>query len=112
MGALELEILRVLWTRGEPMAPAEVRAAHGGDLGYTTVTTVLARLHQKELVVRNAEVRVSRYEAAMSEADYGARRMLAALDRADDHPATLARFLRSLDRADVRTLRRRLERTR
>jgi hypothetical protein len=48
-GILESEVMGVLWARGEPLTATEVQSALGGDLAYTTVQTILIRLHEKNL---------------------------------------------------------------
>ncbi len=48
-GALELEVLAVLWRASGPLTPADVRRHIAHDLAYTTVMTVLGRLHAKGL---------------------------------------------------------------
>ena len=62
--ASELEILRVLWTRG----PSTVREVHESlsekkDLGYTTVLKLLQIMTAKGTVRRNEEQRAHVYEA-------------------------------------------------
>ena len=49
-GELEADVLAALWSLPEPMVPAEVQAAVGGDLAYTTVMTILVRLHDKGVI--------------------------------------------------------------
>jgi len=44
LGALEAEILEVLWHSDRALTPAEVLDALDADLAYTTVMTVLGRL--------------------------------------------------------------------
>lgn len=56
-GALEHEILELLWASTGPMTPADVRSAVGDDLAYTTVMTVLARLFDKGMVSRTSQGR-------------------------------------------------------
>lgn len=46
-GALEAEVMGVLWTAGEPLTPDQVRRRLPGDLAYTTVMTILVRLVEK-----------------------------------------------------------------
>jgi len=62
----ELEILRVLWTRG-PSTVREVQEALEGTRpsGYTTVLKFLQIMHEKGLVVRDESSRTHVYEAAV-----------------------------------------------
>jgi BlaI family penicillinase repressor len=62
--ASELEILRVLWTRG----PSTVREVHDAlsekkSLGYTTVLKLLQIMTEKGTVRRNEDQRAHVYEA-------------------------------------------------
>ena len=54
-GALETDVLGVLWDDDSSLTPGEVRDALGGDLAYTTVMTVLTRLFEKGLVTRTQQ---------------------------------------------------------
>lgn len=59
VGPLELEVLGVL-NGASKLSVAEIQAslkASGHKLAYTTVMTVLVRLHKKKLVVREKESR-------------------------------------------------------
>jgi predicted transcriptional regulator len=106
MGELEADILAQLWAAPDSMIPAEVRAAMGNTLAYTTVLTILTRLWQKGLVVRDHRGRAYAYSPAFSEAELAARRMRAALDRTRDREAALSRFVGTLSKRDERALRR------
>jgi predicted transcriptional regulator len=62
----ELEILRILWSRG----PSTVRDVHqqmhaGKPTGYTTVLKLMQIMADKNLVRRNEEQRAHIYEAAL-----------------------------------------------
>lgn len=106
MGGLEADILAQLWAAPDAMIPAEVRAAMGDALAYTTILTILTRLWQKGLVVRDLRGRAYAYSPAVSEAELAARRMRAALDRTRDREAALSRFIGTLSKRDERALRR------
>jgi len=67
MGGLEAEVLGVLWAADKAMVPAEVRAAMGDDLAYTTIPTILIRLWEKGLVHRTLRVRAYEYSPAVSD---------------------------------------------
>ncbi len=103
-GELEAEVLTVLWEAGRPLAPAGVRARLGPDLAYTTVTTILHRLHHKGLVTRLQHGRGYAYAPAQDEAAHTARAMLTVLRRGHDRAAVLARFLTELSPGDERLL--------
>src|SRR5215472_1388145 len=64
--ASELEILRVLWTKG----PSTVREVHEAlsdkkDVGYTSILKLLQIMTTKELVRRNETQRAHVYEACL-----------------------------------------------
>jgi predicted transcriptional regulator len=66
IGPLELEILGVLNAGGE-QSVSDIQASlkkSGNDLAYTTVMTVLVRLHSKNLVQRRKESRYFLYSTA------------------------------------------------
>jgi predicted transcriptional regulator len=108
-GALERDVLLVLWAAAAPRTPGQVRDALGQDLAYTTVMTVLTRLWQKGMVSRHRSGRGYAYEAVMSRPDFSADQMHAALDQAGDRAATLARFVNTLSKRETRMLRRILD---
>ena len=66
---LQLEIMGVLWGRGEATA-LDVREAlrPGRNLAPTTVSTLLSRLERKGVVAHRAEGRQFVYRAAVEEA--------------------------------------------
>jgi len=106
MGALEAEILATLWASDEAMTPGDVRQVVDGDLAYTTVMTILTRLWEKELVVRESRGRAFAYRPAVSEAELVARRLQATLDGAVDRTGALSHFVGALNPGDEQALRR------
>jgi predicted transcriptional regulator len=109
MGALEAEVLGVLWDHQTALTPAQVMAAIDGDLAYTTVMTILARLWKKGLVERERAGRAYAYRPVVTEADLAAQRMRATLDATTDQVAVLSRFVQGLSAKDARKLRRLLD---
>jgi predicted transcriptional regulator len=105
IGELEHQLLTAVWQSDTGLTPAEALDALGGSIAYTTVLTVLTRLWQKDLLRRSREGKAHRYEAAVSEADWVAGRMRAALDTASDHELAMSRFVGSLSTADAAALR-------
>ncbi|WP_245797649.1 BlaI/MecI/CopY family transcriptional regulator [Mangrovactinospora gilvigrisea] len=116
LGALESDVMRVLWTGDTPLTVREVlvrlNAARGGEpLAYTTVMTVLVRLAAKGAVERTRRGRGFVYaplttdEAGIAVADvlrrYGGAAVahfLAAVETAD--PDARRRLRRLLDEQD------------
>ena len=65
MGALEAEVLDVLWRADGPVTPADVRTAMGTDLAYTTVMTILVRLWEKGLTERTKLIAITHMSNAL-----------------------------------------------
>lgn len=105
MGALETEVLSVLWANPDGGTPGEVLESLDSDLAYTTVMTIMTRLWKKGLVERARDGRAYRYRPVTSEAELAAARMQAALAPVSDREATLSRFVEGLSRKDERVLR-------
>lgn len=103
-GTLEQEVVAALAAAGQPMTPAQVRDLVGGDLAYTTVMTVLARLAEKGVVTRERIGRAYAYTAVRDEAEVTARQMHRLLDAGDDKAAVLSRFVGVLSGEDERLL--------
>jgi predicted transcriptional regulator len=118
-GALESEILGILRGAGEPLSPGEVRqrlpAGQRGDgrqgdepqgeLSYSTVVTIVSRLHAKGLLARQRVGRGFTY-TPVDEASLVASRMSNALGSGTDRSAVLSRFVSGLSGRDARLLRR------
>jgi predicted transcriptional regulator len=109
-GTLEAAVLAVLWEAGEPLNPHEVRDRLAGDrtegeLSYSTVVTILSRLHEKGSLERHRDGRAFRYAPVADEAGLAARRLSAMLDRAPDREAVLSRFVEDLSDRDEELLR-------
>jgi predicted transcriptional regulator len=104
-GTLEHDVLSVLWRTKAPLQPAEVQQQLVGDLAYTSVATILSRLHAKGLVSRRAAGRAFVYEAAVPEPELAARRINDILSSTDDRTAALAGFVGTLSNRDRDALR-------
>jgi predicted transcriptional regulator len=107
-GELEAAVLAVLQAAGSPLSPGEVRDRLGGDLAYTTVVTILSRLHGKGVLDRRKAGRVFLYSPVADEPGLAARRMAQMLDAEPDREAVLARFVSGLSGTDEELLRRML----
>jgi predicted transcriptional regulator len=111
-GTLESAVLAILWKADQPLNPAEVREQLAGhnregadELAYTTVVTILTRLHDKGALSREREGRAYRYAPVADEAGLAARRLTAMLDAAADRQAVLSRFVADLGDHDEQLLR-------
>jgi len=71
LGPLERRVMAQLWARGAQTVGqvlAALNARADRPLAYTTVMTVLVRLHEKGFVIREKHGRRFRYAAAVDEA--------------------------------------------
>src|SRR5215831_14341444 len=107
-GELEAAVLAVLQDAGSPLSPGEVRERVGGSLAYTTVVTILSRLHAKGVLERHKAGRAFLYEPVADQPGLAARRMARVLDGEADREAVLARFVSVLSDSDEELLRRML----
>jgi predicted transcriptional regulator len=121
-GALEAEILAILREADGPLSPGEVRqrlgprqapgqqadgqqaGAQRGELSYSTVVTIVSRLHAKGLLARQRAGRGFTY-TAVDDASLAASRMRQALGSEHDHDAVLSRFVSGLSGRDAWLLR-------
>jgi predicted transcriptional regulator len=104
-GALEAEVLAVLWNAREPLSATDVQARLEDDLAYTTVVTILTRLHDKGVATREKHGRSFFYHAVDDEVGLAARKMTKVLDGEPDRGSVLARFVTQLSESDEATLR-------
>lgn len=113
-GELESRIMAVLWDEGRSMTVREVHAALSGsrDLAYTTVMTVLSRLHTKGILRRSEAARAFSYEPVHTRADHAAQLMAQALKDSRDRDAALAHFVDTISADDEGVLRAALRRRR
>ncbi|GLY78830.1 BlaI/MecI/CopY family transcriptional regulator [Actinoallomurus iriomotensis] len=106
-GQLEEEVLHALRATDRPLTPSEVQTRIGdGELAYNTVHTILKRLWDKGLVVRDAEGRRGAYLPAKDATEHAAQVMHEALRRESDRAAVLQRFVTGLGPDDEEMLRR------
>jgi predicted transcriptional regulator len=104
-GALEAEVMAVLQRAGRPLNATEVQTLLARGLAYTTVVTILSRMHDKGVLTRDKDGRAFRYAPVSDEPGLVARRMHSALAGEPDHQAVLARFVDTLSERDERLLR-------
>lgn len=107
-GELEAEVLGVLLHAGSALSPGEVRDRVGARLAYTTVVTILSRLHAKGVLERHKSGRAYLYAPVADSPGLAARRMAHVLDGEADREAVLARFVSTLSDRDEQLLRRML----
>ena len=104
----ELDILRVLWARGEASV-RDVHAALGAErrTGYTTVLKLMQIMTEKGLVTRREAGKAHLYQAAMRESDMQGRLLRDLRDKLfAGSTAMLAMHALSLDAASDEELER------
>lgn len=113
LGTLEYEVMRVLWTEAPANVPAVLaRVNHDRDpdkqLAYTTVMTVLARLHDKGVLDRERRGRgfdyLPRFDEPALVEHLSSQEVADLLDRYGD--VALAQFAQAVEEGDPKLLRR------
>jgi predicted transcriptional regulator len=106
LGDLEVQVMRRVWARGEPVTVRDVLADLQAErpIAYTTVMTVMGNLQRKGWLRRHADGRAYRYEPLVSAEEYGAGLMRQALAASTDRPAVLMHFIEELSVDDARAL--------
>ena len=105
LGPLERRVMEQLWQHG-PQTVADIldrlNSVSERKLAYTTVMTILARLHEKGYTARTQTGRTYTYQAAMDEpmlaATVGRRELSRLIERYG--AASLARFAEDLSNAE------------
>jgi predicted transcriptional regulator len=109
LGPLERSTMMVLWEQPERfLTVRQVNQRLNGDLAYTTVLTLLSRLHAKGHLERQRQGRAWTYRPVLTCGEHAARAMTAALHESDDHADALLHFVEQLTPAEQQALRRRL----
>lgn len=93
-----------LWTRAEAATVREVLGELRRELAYTTVMTVMDKLHRKGWLSRRRDGRAYRYRPTSSREEYCARLMRHALDGSGDNAGTLQRFVERMSAAEADAL--------
>lgn len=113
LGSLQTRVFEVLARRG-PSSVREVAAALKGKFAYTTVMTVLGKLHAKGVVARVRRGKGFVYTARYAPAELRARMAKVLVDELveDFGDLALAHFATALDGVDRRRLAQLRSRTR
>lgn len=108
-GELSGMVLDILQQAARPLTPGDVvdrlQATGAGSLAYTTVVTILSRLHDQGMADRSREGRAYAYRASAGHEQVAARRMRRLLDAEADRASVLASFVDGLSARDERVLR-------
>jgi predicted transcriptional regulator len=73
LGELESRVMRLVWENPGATAREIYRGLDRPDLAYTTIVTILDRLHAKRLVTREKRGRPYLYTAKVGREDFEAR---------------------------------------
>jgi predicted transcriptional regulator len=97
----------LLWSRPDPATVRDVQRALETErpLAYTTLMTVMDRLHSKGWLSRTMEGRAYSYQPTATKEEHSAQLMTDALGSSADRTATLVHFLEQMDAADAKRLR-------
>ena len=110
---LQLDVMHVLWDRGEStVAEVQEALAPGRPLAYSTVSTVLSRLEERGQVAHRTEGRTYVYRAKVSEEKVGRSMMGDLVGRVFGSPSELVSHLlnaRDIPASDLARVRRMIE---
>ncbi|BAU81022.1 copY family transcriptional repressor [Streptomyces laurentii] len=98
-------MLAALVQEAGPVTAGCVQERIGGGITYTTVMTILTRLHAKGAVARERVGRSFAWTAVADESGLAALRMRKVLDAESDRQAVLASFVTALSPGDEQLLR-------
>ena len=106
LGSLEAKIMDVSWNSEESfMSVRDMLQRLDDDLAYTTVMTVMNRLHEKGLLRRRRSGRAWVYRPSTSREAFTAATMSEVLNRAGDRRSALLHFVADLPGEDADALR-------
>lgn len=110
-GELEARIMELMWAADGPRTVREVHTELADEraIAYTTVMTVMDKLHRKGWLDREPVGRAYAYVPRQSKEHYTADLMNEALAASSDRGATLVAFLEQLTAAESRALRAALD---
>ena len=81
VGDLQLQILRILWERGEGTVADVIENLSGSELAYTTVATMLRKMETRSLVTHRLEGRSFVYRPKVKADDISHRMSNHLVDR-------------------------------
>lgn len=112
LGPLEAQIMEQAWEASRPLSVRDMleRLSPARARAYTTVMTVMDKLHDKGWLKRERVGRAFVYRPALPRADYAAALMREALDLGRDSRATLVRFAEQMPPEQAAVLRAALSR--
>jgi len=107
-GVLEAQVLDLTWSAEGPVTPREIhdRLSEDRKIAYTTVMTILVRLHRKGLLERRSAGRGFAYWPRVSREEWAAHRMSEVLTSAGNASLALTHFVDSLPADQLDDLRK------
>jgi predicted transcriptional regulator len=110
-GELESAVMDRAWRMGRPFTVRELHDELKAErtLAYTTVMTVMDKLHSKGWLRREAQGRAYLYETVASREEYTARLMRDSLSTSENQAAAFVHFLGQLSDDEAQALRAALE---
>ena len=110
-GELESAVMERIWRLGRPVLVRDVYEDLKSErsIAYTTVMTVMDKLHSKGWLRREQRGRAYEYEAVAAKEAYTARLMRDALATSENQAAAFVHFLGQLTEQETRALRAALE---
>ncbi len=107
LGQLEAAIMERLWSLGRPAAVRQVLEDLQRDrtIAYTTVMTVMDKLHRKGLLSREVDGRAYRYSPTRTREQHNAELMGQVLAGSSDRAAALLHFLEQMPPEEVARVR-------
>lgn len=110
-GDLEAAVMDRIWRRSRPVLVRDVLEdlQAGRTIAYTTVMTVMDKLHHKGWLRREPRGRAYVYEAVASRESYTAKLMREAWATSDNQAVAFVHFLEQLSEDEARALRAALE---
>jgi predicted transcriptional regulator len=106
LGALEQEVMDILWDCPEQMCARDVlQKLTSHKLAYTTVATVLTNLVRKGMVERVSTGRTWAHRPVQTRSQYAAGLMAQALTTSGDPAASFLHFVEAMSPEDAALLR-------
>jgi predicted transcriptional regulator len=109
-GELEAQVLSCLWDRPDGLTSQQILALLGDDsLAITTVLTVLSRLIDKEMVLKDQhEGRTFLFKASKSREQHTAAMLLSAMDESNNPALVFSHFASGLSQVQIDSLKKAL----
>ncbi|MEO6714413.1 MAG: BlaI/MecI/CopY family transcriptional regulator [Mycobacteriales bacterium] len=107
LGELERAVMERVWAWQRPVSVRDVvdDLVRERDLAYTTVMTIMERLHHKGFLSRERVGKAYVYEAMSTREAYTAALMNVALATSNDRHGALVHFIDEMDPDEVEELR-------